>query len=63
MITVNGEKLQFSGTISQLLDNLEYNEKYVAVELNNKIVPKSKYADTIISDNDKLEIVSFVGGG
>ncbi len=63
MITVNGEKLQFSGTLSQLLDVLGYNEKYVAIELNYKIVPKSKYANVIISDNDKIEIVSFVGGG
>lgn len=63
MITVNGEKLDFSGNISELLDVLKYNGKRVAVELNENIVPKSEYDNTIISDGDKLEIVRFVGGG
>lgn len=63
MITVNGEELDFSGNISGLLDVLEYNGKRVAVELNENIVPKSEYDNTIISDGDKLEIVRFVGGG
>lgn len=63
MITVNGEKMNFSGTVSQLLEVLEYNEKRVAVELNYNIVSKSKYGNTEISDGDTIEIVSFVGGG
>ena len=63
MITVNGEKLDFSGNISGLLEILEYNGKRVAVELNENIVPKTEYDSTILSDGDKLEIVRFVGGG
>lgn len=63
MITVNGEKMNFSGTVSQLLEVLEYNEKRVAVELNYNIVSKSKYVNTEISDGDTIEIVRFVGGG
>jgi len=63
MITVNGEKLDFTGTVEELLDVLKYNEKRVAVELNENIVPKAKYGSTEVSDDDKLEIVRFVGGG
>lgn len=63
MITVNGEKLDFTGTVAQLLDVLEYNGKRVAVELNENIVPKSDYSSMEVSDGDKLEIVRFVGGG
>lgn len=63
MITVNGEKMNFSGTVSQLLEVLEYNEKRVAVELNYNIVSKSKYGNTEISEGDTIEIVRFVGGG
>lgn len=63
MITVNGEKMNFSGTVSKLLEVLEYNEKRVAVELNYNIVSKSKYGNTEISDGDTIEIVRFVGGG
>ena len=63
MITVNGEKLDFSGNISELLEILDYNGKRVAVELNENIVPKTEYDSTVLSDGDKLEIVRFVGGG
>lgn len=63
MITVNGEKLDFSGTVTGLLEFLGYSEKRVAVELNENIVPKAEYENTSVSDGDKLEIVRFVGGG
>ena len=63
MITVNGEKLDFSGTVTELLRVLGYGEKRVAVELNENIVPKAEYGNTPVSDGDKLEIVRFVGGG
>ncbi|MDE6092799.1 MAG: sulfur carrier protein ThiS [Ruminococcus sp.] len=63
MITVNGEKLDFLGTVSELLDVMEYNGKRVAVELNENIVPKAEYENTLLDDGDKLEIVRFVGGG
>ncbi len=63
MITVNGEKLDFSGTVSELLDVMEYNGKRVAVELNENIVPKAEYENTLLDEGDKLEIVRFVGGG
>ena len=35
----------------------------VAVERNGDIVPKSKFQETMLSDADTLEIVTFVGGG
>ncbi|MDE5834467.1 MAG: sulfur carrier protein ThiS [Ruminococcus sp.] len=63
MITVNGEKMDFSGTVAELLNVMEYNGKRVAVELNENIVPKAEYENTAVSDGDKLEIVRFVGGG
>lgn len=63
MITVNGEKLDFSGTVSELLDVMGYNGKRVAVELDENIVPKAEYGNTYVSDGDRLEIVRFVGGG
>ena len=35
----------------------------LAIERNLEIVPKSKFAMTIIEEGDKLEIVHFIGGG
>ncbi len=37
--------------------------KRIAVERNGEIVPKSRYAETMLVDGDTLEIVGAVGGG
>ena len=37
--------------------------KRIAVELNGDILPKYSYSDTMLKDGDRLEVVTFVGGG
>lgn len=62
---VNGKVITL-GENQSLLDFLvdkNYDIRLIAVELNGKIVPKSAYKDVMLKDEDKLEIVSFVGGG
>ena len=39
------------------------NPERLAVELNGDIVPKSRYPDVVLQDQDTLELLSFVGGG
>ena len=64
MVTVNGKDLDVSGkTVSELLEIEKYSPVQVAVELNYEILPKAKYAQTILKDCDIVEIVRFVGGG
>lgn len=65
MITVNGEKLQYTGNIKlkQLLLQLGYSLELIAVECNDSIITKKQYDNTILKDGDCLEVVSFVGGG
>ncbi len=64
MVKINGENIEAAGmTISVYLDNSGYDPKTVAVELNEEIVPKTGYEDTVLKDGDVVEIVSFVGGG
>lgn len=41
----------------------KYDALKIAVEINGSIIPRSEYASVMISDNDVVEIVSFVGGG
>lgn len=62
---VNGKTVQVdnAATVSQLLEQLGFAGKRVAVEKNGEIVPKSQHADTAISADDKIEIVVAVGGG
>lgn len=64
-ITINGESRQFAGikTVNDLLEELDYLNKRLAVELNGNIVPKSQHDTTPINDGDTLEIVVAVGGG
>ena len=64
MIKVNGENFDFKDiTLKELLFKLQYDSSKVAVELNEEIVSKNDYEKVIIKENDKLEVVSFVGGG
>ena len=64
MVKVNGDVTEFDGrTVSELLAELGYNSKRVAVELDLEIVPKSQYDSTVLKDGDTVEVVSFVGGG
>ena len=65
MITVNGNEIELSGALSvaDYLEQNNYQLKRVAVELNGDILPKYEYSDTMLKDGDRLEVVSFVGGG
>lgn len=64
MVKVNGEMLDIAGKkISELLENMGCASGRVAVELNEEIVPKSRYGETILKDGDSVEVVRFVGGG
>ena len=64
MVRINGDSLDIAGkTVAEYLETTSYDIKRIAVERNGEIVPKAKYADTVLADGDIVEIVSFVGGG
>lgn len=65
MIRVNGKQETFEGTISlkAYVEKKGYRPERIAVERNGEIVPKAKYPEVILCPGDKLEVVSFVGGG
>ncbi len=64
-IILNGEKKDVPDdlTIIGLLRHLKIQPQRVAVELNLDIIKKDKYTATIIKNGDRLEVVSFMGGG
>ena len=64
-LSVNGQarRLEPGANVARLLEALELAGKRVAVEKNGEIVPRSRYADTRLSEGDALEIVVAVGGG
>ncbi len=67
MITVylNGAARQLTAacSVAALIAELGYTGKRIALECNGEIVPRSQYADKILAEGDKLEIVVAVGGG
>lgn len=63
-IILNGEMRDcHAATVLELISELGYVDKRIAVELNGDIVPKSQHASTALAANDQLEIVVAVGGG
>lgn len=64
-LTVNGESRDFAAPLSvtQLLAVIGLEMRKVAVELNEEIVPRSRYRETALSTGDQIEIVHFIGGG
>ena len=64
-IKVNGEWQDKKDPVSvaDLLASLSLQPRRVAVELNQQILPRARYAETRLRDNDALEIVTLVGGG
>ena len=64
-VAVNGEgrRLEPGTTVAALLRDLELEGKPVAVERNGETLPRSDHATTTLRDGDRIEIVTFVGGG
>ncbi len=62
---VNGEEIKLNKPIkvSEYLEKNGYRKDAIVVELNMKILPKEEYENTILEDENKIEIVHFMGGG
>ena len=65
MARINGKDVTTEAgmTVEQYLLKNGYHLDRVALERNGEILPKSKYGDAVIEEQDVIEIVSFVGGG
>jgi sulfur carrier protein len=64
-ITVNGEVRHVAEgtTIAALLSELGLGQRRVAVERNREVVPRAEHASARLCAGDRLEVVTFVGGG
>lgn len=63
-LIINGEKRRFDkvSTVQDLLDELEL-EGRIAVEVNEDIIPRSRYQTHTLQQGDRIEIVHAIGGG
>ena len=64
-IQLNGKKVVIKSkySILDLLKKYKLNNKKVAIEHNGIIIPKNNYNKKFLKNNDKIEIVHFIGGG
>ncbi len=64
MLIINGNESDFAGkTVKEMIDFFQYEERTIAVEVNEKILPKQEFTAYRLQDGDCVEVVSFVGGG
>ena len=64
-VFVNGEEKNLKSAISlaDLITELDLPAARIAIELNREVVRRSDWNSTMLKDDDRIEIVHFVGGG
>jgi len=63
-VTVNGESRDISSaSVGALLSELEYEGTHFAIALNYDVVPKSRWAETVVKAGDEIEIITPRQGG
>ena len=64
-VVVNGQPrtVPAGTTLTVLIAELGLGDRRVAVERNREVVPRAQHPTTTLADGDRLELVTFVGGG
>jgi sulfur carrier protein len=64
-LVVNGETYVHtgSGDLSSLLQEMDADEGRVATMVNDAIVACEHRTHTVLNDGDRIEVLSFAGGG
>ena len=64
-IQLNGKKISIRSNLSvkDLIKKYNLKEKKIAIEVNGIILPKQNYSKKKLKNNDKVEVVQFIGGG
>jgi sulfur carrier protein len=64
-IQLNGKTviIKLNTSLFDLLKQYKLINKKVAIEHNGAIIPKKNYKKKNLKNNDKIEIVHFIGGG
>tara|TARA_B100001057_G_scaffold272392_2_gene272699 strand:+ start:7497 stop:7697 length:201 start_codon:yes stop_codon:yes gene_type:complete len=65
MISINKKQMNLPNdiTVSSLLEILDIESKFIAVEINMVIIPKSEFNTHKLREHDNVEVINPVGGG
>ena len=64
-IYFNGDQkeIENGSTITALLQQFSLQPRHVAVEVNRELIPRGCHANHVLQPDDRLEVVTLVGGG
>ena len=64
-VVINGQTrtVLHGTTVAALIGELGLGDRRVAVERNREVVPRAEHASTVLAAGDRVELVTFVGGG
>jgi sulfur carrier protein len=64
-LRINGVDREVVDNVSlkELVTQLDLTPERIAIELNQNVVRRSDWPSTVLKENDRVEIVHFVGGG
>ena len=64
-VTINGQQEALANglSVADILATRQLQPIRVAVEINEQIVPRKRFDQTTVKAGDRIEIVTFVGGG
>jgi len=64
-VTVNGEarRAEAGSTLLRLVEALGFAGRPIAVEIDGEVVPRPRLGERVLGGGERIEIVTFVGGG
>jgi thiamine biosynthesis protein ThiS len=64
-LRINGDELDVVDNLSvtELVKHLKLTPERIAIELNQRVIRRTDWHSIVLKDEDRLEIVHFVGGG
>ena len=65
VVTINSQErsLPVEMNLTQLIELLKLEPRYLAIELNGQVLSRKLHATTRLTEGDVLEVVTLVGGG
>ena len=65
IIKVNNKEMELSNqaSLQQLAETLQMPDKGVAVAVNNQMIPRTKWSETILQENDQIVVIKAACGG
>ena len=64
-VLINGETKEIPGGINvkALLELLSLPQQRIAIEINRDVIRRDDWEAMVVDENDRIEIIHFVGGG